>query len=187
MKNLLFKSLITGDSKGIQRIYDLVFPNVLRFIVRNNGNKEDAKDIFQKALIQLITRFKLKDIHLDIAIEAYLFTVCKNLWRQELNSKKRVTKEQNSIYINEKINEPLEEDLTDKKWKLYRKKFDELSENCKTVLTLLYKKMSYKEMLDILPYTSEVVVRQRVFKCRKKLSTLIRADIQFKKIKEEYD
>ena len=186
MQNSLFKSLILGDSNGIQKIYDLVFPKVLKFVLQNNGTKDEAKDTFQKALIQIISRFKKEDIALDIAIEPYLYTVCKNLWRQEIKRKKRVTNLKNNTYVNETQDESVEHNelIHEKKWVLYLEKFNELSENCKLVLTLVYQKISYKEMLDMLPYKSETVIRQRAFKCRKKLSELIKSDKQFKKIKD---
>ena len=184
MRNELFKSLIHGDAKGIQKTYDLVFPRVLQFVLKNNGYKDDAKDVFQEALIQLITRFKSIDKDLDISLEAYLFTMCKNLWRQELNKKKRVTKELETTYTIETNDEIfIDEDIEVEKRELYQSKFDELSDNCKIILTLFYKKASYKEMIEILPYRNEATIRQRVFKCRKKLSFLIRSDIRFTKIK----
>lgn len=188
MKNKLFQSLILGDAEGIQKIYDLVFPKVLRFIRKNSGGKDDAKDVFQEALIQLISRFKVNDLHLDISIESYLFTVCKNLWRQELNRRKRVTKQKENTYIAETSStENFEDELIQKKRELYERKFNELSDNCKSILTLFYKKVSYQEMIKTLSYSNEATARQRVFKCRKKLSELIRKDPLFSKIRNYYD
>ena len=53
MYNSLFKSLILGESSGIQKIYDLVFPKVLKFVLQNSGSKDEAKDTFQKTLLQI--------------------------------------------------------------------------------------------------------------------------------------
>ena len=99
-------------------------------------------------------------------------------------SEKYVTVIDNT-YIKETQEENIDhlEFTHERKWALYHEKFDELSENCKSVLSLVYQKISYRDMLDILPYANETVIRQRAFKCRKKLSELIQADNEFKKIK----
>ena len=185
MKNELFKSLILGDSVGIQKIYTSTFPKVLRFVLQNNGNSDDAKDVFQEALIQFINRFKKEDVDLDISIQAYVYVTCKNLWRQQIKRNKAVTNLKSNTYINETLGDDLQriEDIHEKKWNLYRNKFNELSDNCRLVLTLLYQKISYRDMLKILPYKNETVIRQRVFKCRKKLTALIQKDHEYKKIK----
>ena len=58
-KNLL-EALVKGDSRGILKIYDLVFPAVLKFIFQNKGAREDAEDIFQRALMQIAAQVKVK-------------------------------------------------------------------------------------------------------------------------------
>ncbi len=176
---------MSGDSAGIQKIYASTFPKVLRFVLHNKGTNDDAKDVFQEALVQFISHFKKEDVDLDISIEAYIYVICKNLWRQQIKKNKRVTNLRVSTYINESHEHDvrLTEDIHEKKWSLYRDKFNQLSDNCKLVLTLLYQKMSYKDMVKILPYKNETVIRQRVFKCRKKLTAMIQTDHEYKKIK----
>ena len=182
----ILQNLLNGDSSSYDLIYKICFPTVESFVRKNKGSVEDAHEIFQDALFQIITRAQVKKLTITSSFEAYLFTVCKNLWRQEIKRKKRVTNLKNNTYVNETQDESVEHNelIHEKKWVLYLEKFNELSENCKLVLTLVYQKISYKEMLDMLPYKSETVIRQRAFKCRKKLSELIKSDKQFKKIKD---
>ena len=45
------------------------------------GNTTDAEDIFQKALLQIVVRYKKEKFQIKTSFEGYLFTVCKNLWR----------------------------------------------------------------------------------------------------------
>ncbi len=181
--NYLFNSLINGNSKGILQIYKVVFPKVYSFVAKNSGQKEDAEDIFQKTLMQLATRFKDKKIAFSSSFEAYLFTACKNQWRKKLNSEKKwVTNvvSEEPIYDNEELEVHLE---TEEKWKLYKEMFEQLSANCKEVLKLFYQKLPYAAICQELGYASEPVARQRVFKCRSKLSSLIKKDIRYKQIK----
>lgn len=173
-------SLINGETEGIKKIYELIYPKVLKFVQKNSGQKEDAEDVFQRALIQLSARLKLKRVEFHSSFEAYLFTICMNLWRRELNLKKRrVT----NMPVEEHLDTALEI-VEQEKWELYTEKFNMLTDNCKEVLGLYYKKISYADMVEKLSYTSESVARQRVFKCRKKLSDLVQKDVRFKRLKE---
>ncbi|WP_452603114.1 RNA polymerase sigma factor [Pontimicrobium sp. MEBiC06410] len=176
-------SLINGDNKGILKIYQLVYPKVLKFVLKNSGQTEDAEDVFQKALIQFSARLKLKRVEFHSSFEAYLFTICMNLWRRELNLKKRrVTNIPNQEHYDEH-SDSIQELLEQEKWELYTEMFNKLSENCKEVLGFYYNKVSYADIVKKLSYTTESVARQRVFKCRKKLSDLVKKDKRFKQLK----
>ncbi len=172
-------ALLKRDSKEITAIYTLNYPKVERFIFQNKGNKQDAEDIFQKALLQLAVRYKKEKFIIKTSFEAYLFTVCKNLWRRELNkSKKKVT--------NTAILELVSEDYDDamaieeqKRWELFNESLELISDNCKLILKLFFAKIGYAAIMDKLQYNSENVVRQRVFKCKAKLKELIKKDKRY--------
>ncbi|MDC8004681.1 RNA polymerase sigma factor [Aureisphaera galaxeae] len=185
--NYLYNSLIQGDRKGILAIYKLVYPKVQSFVIRNSGAAEDAEDVFQKTLMQLAVRFRQRNTPFTGSFEAYLYTACLNQWRRILNSEKKwVTKQQDLESLHEyqeiSISQTEEKEDEEEKWILYREMFELLSDNCKEVLRLLYKKLPYAKICEILGYSSEVVARQRVFKCRKKLSSLIQKDPRYKHI-----
>lgn len=177
-------TLLQGDSRDIQIIYEKNFPMVKRFILQNKGYKQDAEDIFQKALLQMVVRYKKEKFEIKTSFEAYLFTVCKNLWRRELNkSKNKVT--------NERLKE-LKSDETDlamaileqKRWELFTENLELISENCKKILKLFFAKVSYKNIVEELQYSSELVARQRVFKCKNKLEELIKKDERYESLIE---
>ena len=177
----LYKSLIEGDVKGIQKIYQLVFPKVLSFILKNSGSKEDAEDIFQRTLLQLVNRFREKEPPIFTSFEAYSFTACKNQWYKYLSAKKKWVAK--SLHINS-IDEDgvLEKEIEEKRWGLYEEAFNMLSQNCKTIMTLFYKKIPYKIISEQMGYATTSVARQRVFKCRSKLSKLLKTHPEFKNI-----
>jgi len=54
--------LKSRDNNVIKEIYDLNFRKILGFISKNNGDKADAKDIINKALVQLMARENLDSI-----------------------------------------------------------------------------------------------------------------------------
>lgn len=178
------KALLNDNSKVIATIYRENFFKVQSFVQKNNGQTVDAEDIFQKALLQLAVRYKKEKFVINTSFEAYLFTVCKNLWRRELNkSKIKVT---NNHFVEPKDDN---EDiafaiLEQKRWELFTKYLESLSENCNQILKLFFAKTPYADIKNKFDYNSETVVRQRVFKCKNKLKELIIKDKRFNSLKE---
>ncbi|CAL2060987.1 sigma-70 family RNA polymerase sigma factor [Tenacibaculum sp. 190524A05c] len=182
--NFYLDGLVNGDSKVISKIYDVNFKQVKRFIVQNKGNAEDAEDIFQKALLQIAVRHKKDGIQINTSFDGFLFTVCKNLWRRELNThKKRVTNNEVIELVSE-AKDNANAIIEQKRQELFIEMLDRISENCKMILSLFFAKTTYAEIVANTEYTSETVVRQRVFKCKKKLTELIKQDQRFNSLRE---
>ncbi|MHA7059174.1 RNA polymerase sigma factor [Aquimarina sp. M1] len=176
--------LLNNDSKGIMKIYTEVFPRVRKFILQNKGTQQDAEDIFQKALIQITVRYRKERFEIKASFEAYLFTACKNLWRRELNtSKNRVTNSDIIELVPAERNTALTI-LEQKRWELFTEKLDLISENCKKILTMFFNNSSYADIVHKMGYSSETVARQRVFKCKTKLSKTIKDDQRYNSLKK---
>ncbi len=177
--SFFLEALINNDSKVISGIYKANRFKVRAFIIKNKGQQQDAEDVFQKALLQLAVRYKKEKFVINTSFEAYLFTVCKNLWRRELNkSKVKVT--------NNEFVEPKDDNedialaiLEQKRWELFTETLELISDNCKQILKLYFAKTSYAVMMVKFKYNSETVVRQRVFKCKNKLKELVKKDKRF--------
>lgn len=176
-------ALLHNQSDGIMEIYKIVFPRVRKFILQNKGQQQDAEDIFQKALLQITVRYRKEKFEINSSFEAYLFTACKNLWRRELkNSKNRVT----NTDIIELVPEERDLALTvleQKRWELFSEKLELISENCKKVLLLFFNNTSYPDIVKKMKYSTETVARQRVFKCKTKLSEAIKEDQNYNSLK----
>ncbi|MEQ6123682.1 sigma-70 family RNA polymerase sigma factor [Pseudotenacibaculum sp. MALMAid0570] len=181
MKNSSYflNALATGNSLEIQSIYKDCFPFVRKFVMQNKGNTEDAEDIFQKALLQIAVRYKKEKFEIKNTFEAYLYTVCKNLWRRELNkSKNRVTNNGVVELVTEEKDQAIAI-VEQKRQELFTEKLQLISDNCKKILNLFFAKISYAEIAREYDYSSETVVRQRVFKCKKQLMGLIKKDHRY--------
>ncbi|WP_343914417.1 sigma-70 family RNA polymerase sigma factor [Aquimarina litoralis] len=176
------KGILDSNERVVAEIYSSFFPKVLGFVLNNKGQIADAEDIFQKVLMQISIRIRCRELQtINSTFEAYLFTACKNLWRRELNLRKRVT--------NRNIKEQVSEEtdmayalLEQERWELFKEKLEQLSDNCRQVLALFLSKVSYGEIVEKLSYASETVARQRVFKCKAKLIKIIKSDERFKNL-----
>jgi len=184
MKNndYFIEGILQSNEKVITEIYSLFFPKCLKFVLQNKGQTVDAEDIFQKVLMQISARIRCKELQvINSTFEAYIFTACKNLWRRELNKRKRVTKTEVKELVSEESDMAYAL-LEQERWELFKEKLEKLSENCKQVLTLFLKKVSYADIVLQLSYSSETVARQRVFKCKAKLIKSVKSDERFKNL-----
>ena len=69
----ILKGLANDDTKAIETIYKDNFNMVQTFIINNNGNYDDARDIFQEAMIVLYENLKSESFELTCQIKTYLF------------------------------------------------------------------------------------------------------------------
>lgn len=178
------KALLENDSKVIGTIYTKIFPKVLKFVLQNKGQQVDAEDIFQKALLQIAVRYRREPFEIKSSFEAYLFTACKNLWRRELNrSKTRVT-DDGVVELKSEERDMALATFEQERWELFTEKLEAISENCKKILKLFFGKVSYERIVQEMGYSSETVARQRVFKCKAKLTQTVIKDKRYNSLKE---
>lgn len=69
--------------------FQLMYEQVKRYRQKNNGSVSEAEDVFQDSLIALYKHACAGRLGSSIRLEAYFFTICKNLWRKELQKKGR--------------------------------------------------------------------------------------------------
>ncbi len=182
--NIYLEALLTGDSNKIQHIYIKSFPKVRKFVLQNNGQQQDAEDVFQKALMQLSIRYQREKFIIKTNFEAYLFTACKNLWRRELNKSKNKVTNYQVIELEDDSNDMALSILEQKRWELFQESLKNISENCQQILKLFFAKVAYSDIVKKMKYNTETVARQRVFKCKKKLKEAVLKDSRFNSLKE---
>ncbi|WP_378183693.1 RNA polymerase sigma factor [Aquimarina sp. SS2-1] len=178
------KQLVSGEKEVIQDLYQKEFLRVQSFVLSNKGDTADAEDVFQKALIQLIARYKVKAFTIEGPIGPYFFVVCRNLWRRELNKQKRIVTNDDALEHVKEAEDMTMATLEQEKWELFQEKINELSDNCKQLLQLFFQKVPYKEIVEKLGYNTDNVVRQRIFNCKSQLTKLIKSDSRYNQIKE---
>lgn len=173
-------ALIEGDDFVIKEIYSKIYPKIASYIFSNKGNTDDALDVFHDALMYIIITQKEKRT-IILSFEAYLFVICKNIWKKSL--KNRVIKTDVST-LEEKETDLSTIILEQQCIEFYLEKFNLLSINCKDILSSYFNGASYEELVIEYTYSTINTVRQRVFKCRSKLIELIKSDLEFQKIKK---
>jgi len=118
-------------------------------------------------------------------LDAYILKACRNKWFKELkrNAKMRVTNEPDLEL--QGVEGVAAEAVESEKWDLFNAKLKLMSENCQKILGLFFQGRKGTEIKEELDYASETVVRQRIFKCKKKLTQLIQSDSSYKELSQK--
>lgn len=166
---------ILNDSKGVlDKLYEAYFPMILQLVVMNNGNDDDAKDIFQESVIVLYNKVKKGDFVLNSKLKTFIYSVCRRLWLKRLSQKSRVTG--NIVDFEEVLS--VEEDIEqheerDKQFDLMELALGRLGEPCKTIIEDFY--INSKSMQDICEkfgYTNADNAKNQKYKCLQRLKKL---------------
>jgi RNA polymerase sigma factor (sigma-70 family) len=145
-------------------------------VVNNNGSWDDAQDIFQEVMIAFINLVKAGKFRGEASIKTFLYSLNKNIWLNELKKRGRaevreMKYETAADKMEPGMNSVLETRESNEK---LMKLMNELGETCKKILLLYYyENQSMKEILTSLNYENEQVVRNKKYKCLKRLEELV--------------
>ncbi|MBT3385927.1 MAG: sigma-70 family RNA polymerase sigma factor [Prolixibacteraceae bacterium] len=185
----ILKGILRHDNLILQYIYKQYYYRVNYFIKKNQGNEEDASDLFQEAVIVIYRKLKENDLIFEkSSFQGYLFAVCRFLWLKQLE-KRRIEKEKinDTLPFQENIYDDNLVDLVDKneKYGLYQKHFKTLSSDCQKLLQMFFDKIPLREIAKIMGYKGEKYAKTRKYKCKELLISRIKQDSEYKKILED--
>ena len=167
----------------LEFIYRSYYHQIHSFINKNEGNDEDAKDIYQDAILVIYQKITKKNLTLSCSFNTYLYSVCRLLWLKQLEQKKL---RKNFLEESAKFIE-LDDDIfghynANERLKLYQEHFNKLSYNCQKILELFLAQIKLKEIARVLGFKSDQYVKKRKHMCKEKLIASIKSDPRFKEI-----
>ncbi|MEZ4849369.1 MAG: sigma-70 family RNA polymerase sigma factor [Bacteroidia bacterium] len=174
--NFLLEAIRMGDSTILRKMYEQNFHVVADMIEKNNGSKEDARDIFQEGIMVIYEKLKDPNFTLTSNFSTYLYSVCKYLWMNQLRKKSRTEVTLDDTITSIVVND-IERDIAEKeKRQLYQEKFSQLGEDCQQLLSLFFSGSSMKEIVEKMKLSSIAYAKKRKFVCKEKLISLIEKD-----------
>ncbi|HEU4553838.1 MAG TPA: sigma-70 family RNA polymerase sigma factor [Chitinophaga sp.] len=162
-----------NDDKALEIIYLENFPVIARMVQLNNGSEDDAKDLFQEAVIILYEKVQQGNFDLYSKLKTFLYAVCRRLWLKKLQGN-------TWIGLSDGMEEhlPLEDTLEehekkDEQFRIMQKAMGTLGEPCKTLLSDYYlHKRSMQEIAEKFGYTNAENAKNQKYKCLMRLKKL---------------
>jgi RNA polymerase sigma factor (sigma-70 family) len=156
-----------GDESAIAFLYQKHYRMMVNLVTKNSGEEDEAKDVYQDALIVFWEKVVSGDLVMTSKISTYLYSIVNNLWRKELNRKSKTSKEEadQPVYSNEDANEQI---------KAIRLCISKLGETCQKVLQMYYfDRMSMIEIAEKLNFSNADTAKTKKYKCKKELDVMV--------------
>lgn len=165
----ILEKIQRGDDSALQFLYKKHYKMMLKLIMRNSGSEDEAKDIFQDALIVFWEKVKGDKLVLTSKISTYLYSICQNLWRKELERKGKYT---DQIQDRPDSQDPDRQERID----IINQCIAQLGEGCKQILLYYYyDKLSMQEISVKMGFANADTAKTKKYKCKQELDNKIKA------------
>lgn len=143
------------------------YPQVEKLILSKGGSKEDAKDVFQEALIIFYEKVRTTDFKLTAAIGTYLYSVSRFLWKDEFIKRKGQQKVDLFFEFTSEEETELQKAIErEAKFKQIESVLTQLGDKCLRLLKLFYYEgLSMKIIASKVGLKSEKIAKNQKYKC----------------------
>lgn len=157
-----------GDERVLDYLYKKYYRMMTKIVLSNSGTEEEAKDVYQEALLAFWQKAAKGQLVLTSKISTYLYSICLNQWRKELDRKSRLS----SDVVD---GEEYQQHEAKERLKIVMECIDDLGDVCKKVLTLYYfDGLNMQEVAKKMNFANTDTAKTKKYKCKKKLDTLIK-------------
>lgn len=166
--------ILNNSESVLKRLYIAYFPMVLQLIINNNGDADDAKDIYQETIIILYNKIKNGDFELSSKLKTYIYSVSRRLWLKRLTQLNRyggdIKDFEEFLTVDDEAERNNERDIQFNKM---GEALNQLGEPCRTIIEDFYiKNRSMKEICEDFGYTNADNAKTQKYKCLQRLKKL---------------
>jgi len=165
----IFDRIQKGDEKALEIVYKKYYRMMTKLVISNSGTEDEARDVYQDALVVFWQKARSGNLVLTSKMSTYIYSICQNLWRKELDRKKRLSNEERDSPDSIDMDKPERE-------KIIAHCMEQLGETCRKVLMYYYfDEMSMQEIADKLGFANTDTAKTKKYKCKQKLDELVKA------------
>ncbi|MCU0382330.1 MAG: sigma-70 family RNA polymerase sigma factor [Chitinophagaceae bacterium] len=170
----LLKGLASNEKEAIETIYRDNYNLIQHLVIHNNGTEDDARDVFQEALIVLYEKAKSGSFELNCQVRTYIYSVCRRIWLKKLQQNRRFETPVENLEETVPVEEDIEQhDKLSHQYSIMRGAMGKIGEPCKSLLEAFY--VHHKNMLEIAAffgYTNADNAKNQKYKCLMRLKKL---------------
>jgi len=173
-EQLLLKGLAENDKKSIETIYRLNYTMIQTFVLNNNGSVDDARDIFQEAMVVLYEKSRVATFSLTCQIKTYIYSICRRLWLKRLQQLSKFSTQVESLEDTVPVEEEIEDhEKVNNDFILMEHAMGKIGEPCKSLLDAYYlQKKNMQEIAGEFGYTNADNAKTQKYKCLVRLKKL---------------
>lgn len=163
------EGLKSGNQELLNKVYSSNYPAIERMVLKNSGSSDEAKDVFQDAMLVFYKNISKEGFELTAAISTYIFAISRRVWLKRLKQKSKLSYDQEDTSV-----EAFDFELISKNPDEIMLRVVELlkqkGKNCLDILKRIYfNNQSFDQIADALGYASGQVVREQKYRCIKRV------------------
>jgi RNA polymerase sigma factor (sigma-70 family) len=162
--------ILNNSEDALNKLYTGYFPMVLQFILNNNGDEDDAKDVYQECIIILYNKIKTGEFELTSKLKTYIYSVSRRIWLKKLSQQ---SKKSNNVTEFEDIAAVEVHEAKDLQFEKMGSALANLGEPCKTIIQDFYiNNLSMQDISEKFGYTNTDNAKTQKYKCLQRLKKL---------------
>ncbi|MBC7774939.1 MAG: sigma-70 family RNA polymerase sigma factor [Phycisphaerae bacterium] len=172
------RAILNNDSTLLDEIYRRFLPPLFGMLRRNGGRFEDAKDVFQEAIVVVFHHAARPGFQLTAPFQSYLIGIGRFIWLRQLkkNARIEVTSDREDGFD---VDADLEHQIFEsEKQRLFREKFTLLGKDCQQLLQRFFDREPLNRIANDMGYTDDYVKKKNKV-CKGKLMELIQKDTRY--------
>ncbi|KIC91568.1 RNA polymerase sigma factor [Flavihumibacter sp. ZG627] len=170
----LLMGLARNERKATETIYKQHYNMVQAMVINNSGTADDARDIFQEAIMVVYEKVKSDEFELHCRLKTYIYSVARRLWLKRLQQITRFSSEVDDVAESVPVEEELEQhELQNQAFHMMEKAMHSIGEPCKSLLESYYiHKKNMAEIAGDFGYTNADNAKNQKYKCLTRLKKL---------------
>ena len=147
---------------------------VLQFILNNNGDEDDAKDVYQESVIVVYNKIQSGDFELTSKLKTYIYSISRRIWLKKLAQQSKKTNNISEFEDVIAVEEDLEQhEAKDLQFDKMDSALQQLGEPCKTIIQDFYiNNLSMQDISEKFGYTNTDNAKTQKYKCLQRLKKL---------------
>lgn len=170
----LLQGLARNETKAVETIYRENYNTIQALIINNNGSADDAKDIFQEAMIVLYEKVRSGTFELNCQIKTYVYSVSRRLWLKRLQQLNRYSAPVENLESLVPVEDEIEaHEQRNLEFDMMNKAISSLGEPCKSLLEAYYlQKRNMQDIAASFGYTNADNAKNQKYKCLMRLKKI---------------
>jgi len=167
------------DEIILKALYRQYFKMIRHFVLTNNGNESDAKDIYHETLMVLIHNAQKENFILRSSLSTLIYAIARRLWLKHLNKHKNLYPSGDLYHQNF---DPKDDDITsyleeyqekEKHIEKMQVAMQQLGNPCYQLLKeFYYNHLSMEQIAEKLGYNNADVAKNQKYKCLQRLKKI---------------
>jgi RNA polymerase sigma factor (sigma-70 family) len=170
----LLQRLKAGDNIAFSVLYDRCFPSVEAYIINNSGTLEDAEDLFQESILIFHKKIQSGSFNLTSPVAAYLFSVVRNMWLNQLRTRRHIDIEN----IDQLEHEMLVEEHSSSRGEKLDEWIQKVTDHCQWILNGFYfMQMPLEQLMKKMGWKNKHTASNQKYKCIQMLKKQVAKEV----------